>query len=65
MRVAVYGCKHDAALFEQMLRDLCVFDRDAALDNTLIDSAGLGTTKVGPPGYLSCCGCVDVVSEPD
>lgn len=46
MRVAVYGCKHDAAMFEDLLKEYCGLDADQALGSTMIDTACLNTPKV-------------------
>ena len=46
MRVAVYGCKHDAALFEALLKEYCLFDASMTLDNTMIDTACMDVPKV-------------------
>ncbi len=46
MRVAVYGCKHDAVLFELLLQQYCHFTDRGALGDTMIDTASLGCPKV-------------------
>ncbi len=46
MRVAVYGCKHDAAMFEELLKEYCTFDPEAMLGAAMIDTACLNTPKV-------------------
>ena len=46
MRVAVYGCKHDAAMFEELLKEYCLLDPGLALGNAMIDSACLNAPKV-------------------
>jgi len=48
MRVAVYGCKHDAAMFEELLKDYCKFDPELMLGSAMIDTACLNTPKVRP-----------------
>ncbi|EIE23713.1 hypothetical protein COCSUDRAFT_41874 [Coccomyxa subellipsoidea C-169] len=45
MRVAVYGCKHDAAMFEELLKEYCTFDPEAMLGAAMIDTACLNTPK--------------------
>ena len=47
MRVAVYGTKHDAATFERLLRDICVFEPvTQSRASAMIDTAVLGCPKV-------------------
>ena len=46
MRVAVYGCKHDAAMFEILLREYCIFDQPGLSGDSMIDTACLSTPKV-------------------
>ena len=46
MRVAVYGAKHDAAMFEELLKGYCVLDPEHTLGSAMIDTACLGTPKV-------------------
>lgn len=46
MRVAVYGAKHDAAMFEQLLQDICVFDDTGLSGNAMVDTAVSGSPKV-------------------
>ena len=48
MRVAVYGAKHDAAMFEELLKGYCVLDPEHTLGSAMIDTACLGTPKVRP-----------------
>ena len=45
MRVAVYGAKHDAAMFEELLKGYCQLDPAHTLGNAMIDTACLGTPK--------------------
>ncbi|BDA47659.1 probable calcium-independent phospholipase A2-gamma at C-terminar half [Coccomyxa sp. Obi] len=45
MRVAVYGCKHDAAMFEELLKEYCTFDTENMLGTAMIDTACLNTPK--------------------
>ena len=45
MRVAVYGAKHDAAMFEELLKGYCQLDPEHTLGNAMIDTACLGTPK--------------------
>lgn len=49
MRVAVYGCKHDAAMFEILLKEYCTFEQPGLSGNAMIDTACLDTPKVKPP----------------
>ena len=50
MRVAVYGTKHDAATFERLLRDICVFEPvTQSRASAMIDTAVLGCPKVRAP----------------
>jgi hypothetical protein len=46
MRVAVYGCKHDAAMFEILLKEYCTFDQPGLSGDAMIDTACLDTPKV-------------------
>lgn len=46
MRVAVYGCKHDAAMFELLLKEYCIFDTPGLSSNAMIDTACLAVPKV-------------------
>ena len=46
MRVAVYGCKHDAAMFELLLKEYCIFEQPGLAGNAMIDTACLATPKV-------------------
>lgn len=46
MRVAVYGCKHDAAMFEILLKEYCTFDQPGLSGDSMIDTACLSTPKV-------------------
>lgn len=46
MRVAVYGCKHDAGMFEELLKEYCLLDPAVSLGNTMIDTACLNAPKV-------------------
>jgi hypothetical protein len=48
MRVAVYGAKHDAAMFEELLKGYCALDPAHTLGHAMIDTACLGTPKVLP-----------------
>ncbi len=52
MRVAVYGAKHDAVMFEELLKDYCVLDPEHTLGSAMIDTACLGTPKVPPLALL-------------
>jgi hypothetical protein len=45
MRVAVYGCKHDAATFEELLKGYCLFNPDETLGSAMIDAACLNMPK--------------------
>ena len=40
------GCKHDAGMFEELLKEYCLLDPAHSLGNTMIDSACLNTPKV-------------------
>ena len=42
------GCKHDAGMFEELLKEYCLLDPAHSLGNTMIDSACLNTPKVNP-----------------
>ena len=58
MRVAVYGTKHDAATFERLLRDICVFEPvTQSRASAMIDTAVLGCPKVSPITTSRCCCC--------
>lgn len=46
MRVAVYGCKHDAAMFELLLKEYCIFEQPGLASNAMIDTACLPVPKV-------------------
>ena len=49
MRVAVYGCKHDAALFEVLLKAYCDYGpHTGMLGDAFIDTACLDAPKVRP-----------------
>ncbi|KAK9820032.1 hypothetical protein WJX72_005289 [[Myrmecia] bisecta] len=45
MRVAVYGCKHDAAMFEELLKQFCRFGEEGCIGDTMIDTACLQVPK--------------------
>ncbi|KAK9861855.1 hypothetical protein WJX84_002096 [Apatococcus fuscideae] len=45
MRVAVYGCKHDAVMFEMLLKQFCHFEEQGCTVDRLIDTAALGRPK--------------------
>ena len=53
MRVAVYGAKHDAALFELYLKHLCVFGSVGAPATALPGDAGDGGASVASGGKPS------------
>ena len=54
MRVAVYGTKHDASLFEELLKTASQFEPLGTIGDTMIDTACLNIPKVwAPPG--ACC----------
>ena len=56
MRVAVYGCKHDAAMFEVLLRDYCKFPVELGLvGDAFIDTACLDVPKVGQGCNTGIC----------
>lgn len=46
MRVAVYGCKHDAYMFEELLKGYCLLNPEETLGSAMIDAACLNTSKV-------------------
>ena len=47
MRVAVYGCKHDAAMFEVLLKEYCKYGPETGLlGDAFIDTACLDAPKV-------------------
>ena len=54
MRVAVYGCKHDAAMFEELLKEYCLFDTENMLGTAMIDTACLNTPKVTCHQHKPC-----------
>lgn len=54
MRVAVYGCKHDAAMFEELLKEYCTFDTENMLGTAMIDTACLNTPKVTHHRHKLC-----------
>ncbi|KAL3136744.1 hypothetical protein ABBQ38_005460 [Trebouxia sp. C0009 RCD-2024] len=45
MRVAVYGTKHDASLFEELLKTASQFEALGTIGNTMIDTACLNIPK--------------------
>lgn len=47
MRVAVYGTKHDASLFEELLKEASQFQALGTIGDTMIDTACLNIPKVG------------------
>ena len=57
MRVAVYGAKHDAAMFETLLQDICVFEGTGTAGNAMVDTAVLGVPKVGVCVCVCVCAC--------
>lgn len=54
MRVAVYGAKHDAAMFETLLQELCAVDGEGTGGNAMVDTAVLGAPKVTLPPQNPC-----------
>ena len=64
MRVAVYGCKHDAAMFEELLKEYCLLDPGHALGNAMIDSACLNAPKVSLSARESAVGLWWAEHEP-
>ena len=48
MRVAVYGTKHDASLFEELLKAASHFEPLGTTGDTMIDTACLNIPKVRP-----------------
>ena len=45
MRVAVYGTKHDASLFEELLKQASQFQALGTIGDTMIDTACLNIPK--------------------
>ncbi|GFR41419.1 hypothetical protein Agub_g2103, partial [Astrephomene gubernaculifera] len=52
LRVAVYGFKHDASTFEELLRQMCDIKKLGCVGNQLIDAAALGGPKVAAVATL-------------
>ncbi len=52
MRVAVYGTKHDASLFEELLKEASQFEPLGTIGDTMIDTACLNIPKVHTPMVL-------------
>ena len=46
MRVAVYGTKHDASLFEELLKEASQFEPLGTIGDAMIDTACLNIPKV-------------------
>ena len=68
MRVAVYGAKHDAALFELYLKHLCVFGSVGAPATALPGDAGDGGASVasgGKPSSAKPNSAVNASSNPE
>ena len=52
-----YGCKHDAAMFEVMLKEYCKFEPELGLlGDLMIDTACLDVPKV-PPRPIHTVSC--------
>jgi len=64
MRVAVYGAKHDAALFELYLKHLCVFGSVGAPATALPGDAGDGGAAVASGGKPSSAKPNSAASNP-
>ena len=62
MRVAVYGCKHDAAMFEELLKEYCLLEPGHTLGNAMIDSACLNVPKVRCPRQAAALHEIALVS---
>ena len=54
MRVAVYGTKHDASLFEDLLKENSQFERLGTIGGSMIDTACLKGPKVS---VMIACTC--------
>ncbi|KAG2446236.1 hypothetical protein HXX76_000828 [Chlamydomonas incerta] len=52
LRVAVYGFKHDASTFEELLRQMCEVKKLGCIGNQMIDAAALGGPKVAAVATL-------------
>ncbi|KAG2497865.1 hypothetical protein HYH03_004131 [Edaphochlamys debaryana] len=52
LRVAVYGFKHDASTFEELLKQMCDIRKLGCTSNQLIDAAALGGPKVAAVATL-------------
>eukprot|EP00198_Chlamydomonas_reinhardtii_P013397 XP_001702734.1 predicted protein [Chlamydomonas reinhardtii] len=52
LRVAVYGFKHDASTFEELLRQMCEVKKLGCVGNQMIDAAALGGPKVAAVATL-------------
>jgi len=53
MRVAVYGTKHDASLFEELLKEASQFEPLGTIGDTMIDTACLNIPKVRTRGQCT------------
>ena len=54
MRVAVYGTKHDASLFEELLKEASQFEPLGTIGDTMIDTACLNIPKVADNLHVTC-----------
>ncbi len=63
MRVAVYGCKHDAGMFEELLKEYCLLDPAVSLGNTMIDTACLNAPKVTSSSGATLVVCMTSVLQ--
>ena len=61
MRVAVYGTKHDASLFEELLKQASQFQALGTIGDTMIDTACLNIPKAS----LFCMVLWSVAHWPD
>ncbi len=52
MRVAVYGTKHDASLFEELLKEASQFEPLGTIGDTMIDTACLNIPKARNTIYI-------------
>lgn len=64
LQVAVYGCKHDASTFEELLKETCQLSKLGAVSERFIDGACFAGPKVRsyaaatpPPKRWPCSAC--------
>ena len=60
MRVAVYGTKHDASLFEDLLKEASQFERLGTIGGSMIDTACLNAPKVRVHAYSNSAHRCDI-----